>query len=96
MTFAMISIIKIQMCVCLLKLDFIIEILTVCILLMAITCIGMMATHLTPQDLVVGQQYIAELSSCLDILTSQISYQYGIEVNIVKLMILPNVNILGV
>ena len=31
------------------------------------------ATHQTPQDLMVGQQYIAELGSCLDILTSQIS-----------------------
>ena len=67
------DLIKIQMCVCLLKLDFITEILTVCVLLMAITCIRMMATHLTPQDLMVGQQYIAELSSYLDIPTSQIS-----------------------
>ena len=47
---------------------------TVCILLMAITCIGMMATHLTPRDLMVGQQCIAELSSCLDILL--LKYQW--------------------
>ena len=85
-TFAMTSIVKIQMCVCLLKLDFITEILTLCILLMAITCIGMMAyggTGIYSRiKLMPGYPYFSNIN--------------GIEVIIVKLMIVPNGNILAV